>query len=147
MKLYFDKNFKFKGFSESLGNYVVGTIGMWTSLLGFFLPFAIFPLLTYFLIKRFRKANKKERKNQWNPLHNPIPFILTNVIWVFFACWIISGEAFKPYHPKSDYEPWDFNDPSHYNDIGDNHRQDKVKSIDYYNENQSENDKIMNTRF
>lgn len=126
IKLYFDRNFRFKGFSESLESYVIGTISMWTSILGTYLSFAIFPLLTYFLIKGFRKANKKERKNQWNPIHNPIPFILLNIIWVLFTCWIVSGEAFKPAKHESTYKQWDFNDPAHYNSVGD--RESKVQT-------------------
>lgn len=119
MRLIFDRNFKFRGFSDSLSNVAMGTISMWLSIFGTFLAFAIFPLGTYFLIKGFWKAEAKFKKSQWNPLYNPIPFIILNLLWVFMIGWMISGEAFKPAKYDTTYKQWDFNDPKNYNPVGD----------------------------
>lgn len=120
MRLVFDRNFKFRGFSESLENIVWGTIGVWAN---FFIKFFVLftaPLCTYYLIKLFRRAKPEKRKNQWNPLSNPIPFIIINLCWGLLVCGIVSGKAFKKtdnvYKPKTG---WNFNDPNHHNSVAD----------------------------
>ena len=60
MRLIFDRNFKFRGFSESLENIVLGTIGLWSNLIGTFLAFLIAPIFTYHLIRLARKAKPED---------------------------------------------------------------------------------------
>lgn len=123
MRLIFDRNFKFRGFSESLENIVLGTIGLWSNLIGTFLAFLIAPIFTYHLIRLARKAKPEDRRSQWNPLRNPIPFIIINICWLSFVCCIVFGKAFEKenlsYKPKTF---WDFKDPNHYNPIADPNR-------------------------
>lgn len=124
MRLIFDRNFKFRGFSESLENIVLGTIDVWANIIGKFLILFTAPLGTYYLIRQFRKAKPEDRRNRWNPLSNPIPFLIINICWLFLVFWIVSGRAFEKedstYKPKTS---WDFKDPNHYNPLADPRQQ------------------------
>ena len=119
MRLIFDRHGKFRGYSESLENIVLGTIQFWAGALGTFLFFLIAPLGTYYLIRLYRKAKPKDRRNQWNPLRNPIPFLIINACWLALVICIVSGKAFeiedRSYKPKTF---WDFKDPKHRNPVG-----------------------------
>lgn len=112
MRLFYDRNFRFRGFSESLENIVSGSIIMWTHIIGTFLCFFIMPLFTLFLIR----ANGNSK---WNPRRSPIPFIIMNVIWILVAIMILSGDGHYLYDdPASTWTPHNFNDPANHNPIG-----------------------------
>lgn len=120
MRLIFDRNLKFRGYSESLENVTSGFLRFWGENFLFFILFFTAPIGTFWLGKTFKKAGRKYRKNKFNPLYNPIPFIIVNVLWIFLIGWMISGKAFKknPNHNKP-ATFWDFKDPKHHNPISD----------------------------
>lgn len=120
MRLIFDRNLKFRGYSESLENVTKGFLQFWGENILFLIIFFAAPLETFWLAKNFKKAGKKYWKNRFNPLHNPIPFIIINAMWMFLVGWMIFGKAFKkPSNPNKPATFWDFKDPKHHNPVAD----------------------------
>lgn len=118
MRLIFDNNFKFRGFSDSLENVVIGTLVESGSIILHLIFMAFAPLSTLLLI-RFFKRHPESSSSRWNPLNSPIPFSILNLIWVLMAIMIATGNCEGiSQEPKSNYKQWDFTSGEHYNPIG-----------------------------
>lgn len=104
MRLHFDSKGNYRGHSSTPREFFYGWCVVLSDYLGVLLWLIFAPIATVALITRVKNGCKV---GDWNPIKNPIPFIIINIIWALFWYAIISGKYVEYYyseHPKCNKE-------------------------------------------